>query len=301
MKATVLVNRVGKNGIGETVACLKDGDKALDALEKGIRIVESDPSVHSVGWGSWPNMSGEVELDASLMDGNSRKCGSVGALKGFRHPISVAKKVLEKLPHVLLAGEGAAQFARECGEEEGDNLSEEAERKYREWLSGHEALTGTDRAWATVDPESLKGTTVFITRWPGQGISTGVSTSGWAWKYPGRLGDSPVIGAGSYCDSRYGSGGCTGLGELTIRTNASHLIVYYLKQGLPVRDAVLNAAFEVDECMQDLPGTVVLHALDSGDDHFVCTVGAKQQIPYYYWEEGMNQPEKRESFLFGKK
>ncbi|MFP4385136.1 MAG: isoaspartyl peptidase/L-asparaginase [Spirochaetia bacterium] len=297
MKAAVLVNRVGKNGIEETVNVLRKGGSLADALESGIRIVESDPGVHSVGWGSWPNMDGILELDASMMDGNTRKCGAVGALQGFLHPITVARGVMEKLPHVFLAGEGAVKFAREIGAEEGDNLSSESLERYNSWRDRNASLSPIERAWKNVDPETLKGTTVFLVRHPEKGIASGVSTSGWAWKYPGRLGDSPVIGAGSYADSRYGGAGCTGLGELTIRTNASRLLVYYLKEGYPVREAVLRTAVEVAECMDDVKGTVVIHALDMKGSHSVCTVGAESQVPYWYWEEGMEKPEERESML----
>jgi L-asparaginase len=298
MKPAVLVNRVGKNGIEETINRLKGGGSPADALEAGIRIVESDPEVHSVGRGSWPNMDGILELDAAMMDGNTRKCGAVGALQGFLHPITIARGVMEKLPHVFLAGEGAAKFAREIGAEEGDNMSSEARKRYNMWLGRSRSLSPIERAWKNMDPESVKGTTVFLIRHPEKGAASGVSTSGWAWKYPGRLGDSPVIGAGSYADTRYGAAGCTGLGELTIRTNASRLLVYYLKEGYPVGEAVLRTAGEVAECMDEVKGTVVIHALDMKGGHSVCTVGAEKQVPYWYWEEGMEKPEERESVLF---
>src|SRR3954453_5584162 len=111
----IVTNNEGTSGIPVTARMLAEGATALDAIEAGIRLVESDETVRTVGRGGWPNLLGEVELDASMMDGTTLRTGSVGALKGFLYPIAVARAVMEKLPHVFLAGEGAARFAREIG------------------------------------------------------------------------------------------------------------------------------------------------------------------------------------------
>src|SRR6185437_13690924 len=117
----VVTNNEGTPGVPATARLLKEGAAGLAASEAGIRLVEADETIRTVGRGGWPNLIGEVELDASVMDGTTLRTGSVGALKGFLHPISIARAVMERLPHVLLAGEGAERFAREIGAEVGDN------------------------------------------------------------------------------------------------------------------------------------------------------------------------------------
>src|SRR6185312_9345012 len=199
----LVTNSEGTPGVGETARRLAQGDAALDAMEAGIRLVEADESIRTVGRGGWANLLGEVELDASVMDGTSLRTGSVGALKGFLHPVSVARAVMERLPHVFLVGEGAARFAREIGAEAGENLIPDSERVWRAWFE-KEVPETSKRRWAeaplvdlcrhAVDAEVGHDTTVFIGQ-DGKGeIAGAVSTSGWGWKYPGRLGDSPVVG-----------------------------------------------------------------------------------------------------------
>lgn len=122
----VVTNNEGTSGVPETARLLKSGAPALDAVEAGIRLVEADENVRTVGRGGWPNLLGEVELDASVMDGTTLRTGAVGALKGFLHPVSVARQVLERVPHELLVGEGAGRFAAEIGAEAGDLLTPHA-------------------------------------------------------------------------------------------------------------------------------------------------------------------------------
>jgi L-asparaginase / beta-aspartyl-peptidase len=222
-------------------------------VEAATRVVEANPDDHSVGYGGFPNLLGEVELDASIMDGTTLAAGAVGALKGFKHPISVARRVMDELPHVLLVGDGAARFAREIGMTEENLLTPEAETVYRQGLEG--ALPPDQQIWLTggiegnlarlskltTDPERAAGTVNFIAQ-DGQGrIASAVSTSGWAWKYPGRLGDSPVIGAGNYADDRYGACACTGWGELSMRLGTARSVVLYLRMGFGLEQACHQA------------------------------------------------------------
>jgi len=296
----VICNQVGGIGIRQTARVLAKGGKALDAVEAGIRPVEADPAIHSVGRGGWPNLIGEVELDASIMDGHTLRSGSVAALRGYAHPISVARVVMERLPHVLLAGDGAARFAHECQAECTENLTEETHAAWERWLASHGSTPSQVRdpsfaliplAWETVDPMEAKGTTVFLARDAKGHLAAGVSTSGWAWKYPGRLGDSPIIGAGCYADDRYGAAACIGHGELTIRASTARAVVLYLKMGLSLRRALEEAAADLDALDVDYAGWVTIHALNAQGEAEVLTWGSQSATEYWLWRDGMKEPQ----------
>jgi beta-aspartyl-peptidase (threonine type) len=195
----------GRVGIAAGWAILQAGGSALDAVEAATRLVEDNPDDHSVGYGGYPNLLGEVELDASIMDGTTLRAGAVGALKGYRAAISVARRVMEDLPHVVLVGDGAARFAAEIGMPRENLLTDHSERVWRaglegrtliDWQGAPELLAALLKRSAalTQDPEHVTGTVNFIAQDRQGRIASAVSTSGWAWKYPGRLGDSPIIG-----------------------------------------------------------------------------------------------------------
>src|SRR5262249_36858644 len=154
----------------------------LDALEKGVNVVEDDPAVHSVGYNGFPNRDGVVQLDAAIMDGRGHRAGAVGALEGIKNPISVARKVMERTNHVLLVGAGALAFAKQLGFKEQELLSPEVRA---EWKAGKPT-------------QFMHDTVCCIGLDPGGNLACAVSTSGLPDKLPGRLGDSPIIGAGSY-------------------------------------------------------------------------------------------------------
>ncbi len=226
---------------------LKRGGSALDAVVAATRVVEDNVDDHSVGTGGLPNILGEVELDASLMDGRTLRVGAVCALRGFRSPIEVARLVLEQLPHVLLAGDGAARFARECGCEECELLADEARGKWR-WRLRRVGETPESIArrvrlapivWRTIAEE--RGTVNVVALDRRGDLASAVSTSGWAYKYPGRVGDSPIVGAGNYCDSRYGAAACTGFGELAMRALTARTAVDHLRVGASAADAARAA------------------------------------------------------------
>ncbi|MFP6699905.1 MAG: N(4)-(beta-N-acetylglucosaminyl)-L-asparaginase [Alphaproteobacteria bacterium] len=299
MARILVTNNEGTPGVGTAARMLAAGSGGLDAIETGIRLVEADTTIRSVGRGGWPNLLGEVELDAAMIDGNSFRSGAVGALKGYLHPISVARAVMERLPHEMLVGEGAARFANEIGAETANNLIPDSERVWRQWFE--ETLSPAERArWPDVDltalcqqaidPEKGMDTTVFLSLDAQSEIMAGVSTSGWAWKYPGRLGDSPIIGAGCYADTRYGAAACTGTGEMAIRAGTSRAIVLYMKMGLSLAAAVDEAIDDLRRLRGGLIQRLTLHAIDCDGDHRVVTVNAEGQPSYWLWREGDEAP-----------
>jgi len=299
MARILVTNSEGTPGVGKTAEMLAAGAGGMDAIEAGIRLVEADTSIRTVGRGGWPNLLGEVELDAAMINGSSFRSGAVGALKGFLHPISIARAVMERLPHELLVGEGAARFAAEIGAETTNNLIPDSERAWREWFE--ENVPAADREkWPDVplaalcqqaiDPEKGMDTTVFLSLDSQQEIMAGVSTSGWAWKYPGRLGDSPVIGAGCYADSRYGAAACTGTGEMAIRAGSSRAIVLYMKMGLSLEAAVDEAIDDLRQLRGGLLQRITLHAIDRAGRHRVVALNAEKQLTYWLWREGDEAP-----------
>ncbi len=270
-------------GLVDGMAALRDGASATDAVEVALRAVESNPEDDSVGLGGLPNLLGQVELDASIMEGTGLRAGAVGALAGFLHPISVARKVMELLPHVLLVGEGAARFARETGAETGELLTEASLTKYRERLGASGVLAAVE----TDDPEvplyrllqqhmhyRPGGTANVIARDREGRLACGVTTSGWAFKYPGRLGDSPIIGAGGYADDRYGAAACTGLGEVALRLCTAHSLVRSLAAGQSADEACAAALQEAQELPLGMPFVLNILALDAqGRQAFWSTKG----------------------------
>src|SRR5256712_4797583 len=239
------------------------GGTALDAVEACAKIIEADPSDTSVGRGGKPNVLGEVELDASIVDGTTHRTGAVAALKGYLYPISVARAVMERTPHVFIVGDGAARFAREIGAERTQNLTPSTRKLWVERLRSVGETPATIRRLAKLLPVVRKtvreerGTCTFLAL-DGRGdIASAVTTSGWAYKYPGRVGDSPVIGAGNYCDSRYGAAACTGYGELAIRNVTAKTAVDRLATGMPP-DMVARAAIADANGLDDAAFNIVV-------------------------------------------
>ena len=301
MTATVLANGEGGVGMGEAIGALSKGRSALDAVEAGIRVAERDPSVRSVGVGGAPNILGEMECDAAIMCGSTLRAGSVGALKQYVNAVSVARHVMERTPHVMIVGEGALRLAREMGAEPGNLLTDEAHADYHEWLSDHVPLE-VMASWPDVPLASLvappaagkepRGTVAFLARRSDGEMAGGVSTSGWAYKYPGRLSDSCIIGAGLYVDDRYGGAACTHTGEMIIRAGLARAVVTYMKKGASSEDACREAFDDLRSLKGGITGPVIIHALDRAGNPFVLTTGNDGGIPYWFWREGMSRPER---------
>ena len=257
MAGIVVASSNGNVGIRQAVEVLRSGGSALDAVVAGIKPVEANPEDHSVGYSGLPNLLGVVELDASIMEGRGLRAGSVGALTTHQDAIEAARKVMEELPHVLIVGAGADRFATEMGLPAVDLLTDEAKAIWRERLTGE----NRDVAYAAriremvgelaSDPqfpeEPPHGTVNFIARDDNGDIACGVSTSGWAWKYPGRLGDSPIIGAGNYADNRWGAAACTGRGEMAQRCLTAHSVVTFMRFGMTLEDALRTAMIDLKQ------------------------------------------------------
>lgn len=212
----------GKPANEAALKVLEKGGSVLDAVEQGIWVVESDGHNPSVGLSGMPNAAGVVQLDSCIMDGVGHKAGSVAALEGIEHPISVARRVMEKTPHVMLVGEGAQKFALAQGFELAKSKSSKTEPARKDAKTkNHDtiALLGIDK---------------------NGNIAGGCSTSGWGGKLPGRVGDSPIIGSGLYVDNEIGAAGATGLGENVMRYCGSFLVVEYMRQGLSPEEACLE-------------------------------------------------------------
>jgi len=281
---------------------LRAGGTALDAVERVIREVESDPAEHSVGVGGWPNLAGEVELDASIMDGRDRRGCAVGAVRGFAHPISIARKVMELTQHVFLAGRGAEDFAREAGFAEEEPLTPEAARAWEQRLRAKVPADELPRLLArrtmlpyvllASDPQRTHGTVNVLALDERGDLASGVSTSGWAWKYPGRLGDSPVIGAGAYCDNRFGAAACTGHGELAIRASLARSIVLHLEYGAGLAAACARGLRDVPRPDTPVGGVLVVVAMDRHGGH-CCLSNAASSWGYAFQTATMAAAEVR--------
>jgi len=199
---------------------LKNGSSALDAVEAGAKVPEADPESSSVGFGGLPDEQGKVTLDACIMD-HTGNCGSVAFIQNIKHPISVARKVMEETKHVMLAGEGARQFAVSKGFEEMDLLTDVSRKKWEEWKKKKFKQT----------PHDTHDTISVLAQDSKGNLSGACTTSGWAYKLHGRVGDSPIIGAGLYVDNEIGCAAATGLGEEVIKTTGSFLVVELMRQG----------------------------------------------------------------------
>jgi N4-(beta-N-acetylglucosaminyl)-L-asparaginase len=221
---------------------LAKGGRALDAVEAGARIPEADMKNHSVGRAGYPDRDGHVTLDACIMD-EMGNCGAVAGMEDIDHPISVARLVMEKTPHVLLVGEGATQFAVEHGFKRQKLLTPESEKAWKEWLKKAEykpvinfenkqGLPGNQYNHDTIGMLALdaKGN-----------IAGACTTSGMAFKLHGRVGDSPIVGAGLYLDNEVGGATSTGVGEEVIRNVGSFLVVELMRQGYPPEQACKEA------------------------------------------------------------
>jgi len=215
---------------------LKQNGRALDAVEAGVKIPEGDPTERSVGYGGRPDRDGRVTLDACIMDENSN-IGSVACLEHIKHPISVARAVMEKTPHVMLVGDGALDFALSQGFKKENLLVADSEKEWKEWLKKSEYVPK-----ANIENHDTIG---MIALDANGNLSGACTTSGMAFKMHGRVGDSPIIGAGLYVDNEIGAATATGHGEEVIRIAGSHLVVELMRQGKSPQQACEEAVHRI--------------------------------------------------------
>jgi len=310
----IVASENGRAGALAALELLRSGGRALDAVELASRITEADPEEHSVGYSGLPNVLGEVELDASIMDGRTLRSGAVAAVKGYGHPITLARRVMEELPHVLVVGRGAERFAAELDQAPANQLTGEALRRWHERFVEFGIEPGTNQALREVAkrltrPINLQdkllkaakvdtlGTVNFLALDTHGDLASAVSTSGIAWKYPGRVGDSPIIGAGNYCDNRYGAVACTGMGELAVRVSTARSLVLYLKMGMTLQEAGQEALRDLYYIFTEPTQYMNIVALTPQGEHSGFTTVSNKT--YLYMTGNMEEPALAERTLLG--
>ncbi len=219
---------------------LSNGGRAIDAVEQGVRIPESDPNVTSVGYGGLPDRDGKVTLDSCIID-ETGNCGSVGCIQNIKNPISVARLVMEKTPHVMLVGEGATNFAVDNGFKLQNLLTAKAKQRWEEWLKNSKYIPKIEENHDTIGMVAVD---------KNGNLSGACTTSGLAWKYHGRVGDSPIIGAGLFVDNEVGGAAATGVGEAVMKTLGTFLIVEQMRMGKSPQEACEIA---IDRIVKKVP------------------------------------------------
>ncbi len=252
---------------------LSAGGAAMDAVEKGINVAELDPEVPSVGFGGMPNAAGVMEMDAAVMDGRTHAVGSVAALKDCKMPISVARAVSEKCRHSMLVSNGARQFAETQGVTRENALSEKASEKYQRWLADGNAK-----------PEFMHDTIGLLAMDSSGDIVAGCSTSGMAFKHPGRVGDSPLIGSGLYADNAAGAAATTGNGDEILKFCMSFLAVEFMRSG---ETAMAACRKVIERFIQMHPEKenedINLIALSPKGDYGAATL--RKKFPFGVWDD----------------
>jgi N4-(beta-N-acetylglucosaminyl)-L-asparaginase len=259
---------------------LSKGGSALDAAEQGVKVVEADPTSMSVGYGGLPDRDGKVTLDACIMD-HQGNAGSVSFLQDIMHPISVARRVMEETPHVMLVGAGARQFALDKGFEAMDLLTPEAKAAWEKWLQ-----TSEYKPIVNVENHDTIG---MICQDENGNLSGSCTTSGMAYKMHGRVGDSPIIGAGLFVDNDYGACVATGMGELMLKTLGSFLVVELMRQGRSAQEACEAAIqrivdkldykdFQVGYLAMDIEGNTGAYCIHPGFNYAEMSNGNNRLI-----------------------
>jgi N4-(beta-N-acetylglucosaminyl)-L-asparaginase len=247
-KPIVVASGNGLASVEKAMELIRIGHDPLDAAIEGVAIVEADPKDNSVGLGGLPNEDGVVELDAAVMHGPTHGGGSVASIRNIMHPAAVARLVMQRTRHCLLAGEGALRFARAHGFPEVNLLTDESRRIWLHWKETHDAaddwLPPPDDKVAAFVRETVANRvtgTIHCSVLDTHGdLGCTTTTSGLSWKIPGRVGDSPILGAGLYLDNEVGSAGSTGIGEANLLNLSSYLIVEGMRRGLHPKDAIIE-------------------------------------------------------------
>ena len=300
----LLANEEGRPGLNAALNALRAGKPGMDAIVSGVSEVERSLDARSVGYGGWPNLIGVMEFDASVMDGDTLQSGAVGGLQGIVSAVKVARLVMDESPHEILIGDGAQRFALDAGMELEETLYEDSRRTWQQTLAAsfsHEQLQAfPDGSLAALpvistNPELMRDTTVFLSRDVDQSLATASSTSGWAFKHPGRLGDAPICGAGFYADSAVGAVACTHTGEMTIRAATSSSIVNAMRAGASIDDAVQFGIDGLKRLRKGFLGGVVIHAMDAGGAHRVANFRCGEHIRYWLWSDVLSEPQLRDA------
>jgi N4-(beta-N-acetylglucosaminyl)-L-asparaginase len=240
-KPVAIASANGIRGVQKAFELLMQGTDTLDAAIEGVKIQELDPTDQSVGYGGLPNRDGVVQLDASCMHGPTKRAGAVGCIENIKTPSEVAKLVLKYTNNILLVGEGAKRFALSYGFKEEDLLTAESRQAWLKWRAN---LNPDDDYLDVPDTEAMvvrpTGTINCDVVTPGGDLSSVTTTSGLAFKIPGRVGDSAIVGAGQYCDNEVGAAGSTGRGESNIKVCGAFFIVDSMRRGMKPTDACLE-------------------------------------------------------------
>jgi len=299
----------GKPANERAAEVFKAGGNLVESVEKGINTAEDDPKVMSVGYGGLPNEEGVVELDAAIMDGTRHRAGSVCALHSIRNPISVARLVLERTRHTTLAGEGAFRFALKMGFQPQQLLTPESLQEWLRWKSNPHRETYWLTALRPEAPDELGGTgvspvslspagvggltaevhdTIGMVATDGKGhVVSGCSTSGTAWKIPGRVGDSPLVGCGVYADDNVGAASATGDGDLMTNYCTSLSIVHYMARGIAPQDACVDLLQHmVKTDPKNKEGPVCVIAINTRGEVGAASMQSQFRLKYALWREG---------------
>jgi isoaspartyl peptidase/L-asparaginase-like protein (Ntn-hydrolase superfamily) len=263
-----------------SIQILKKNGSALDAVEAGVRVTEADPENQSVGLGGRPDSEGNVTLDACIMDSEGN-AGAVGFLENIKHPISVARKVMEETDHVMLAGKGALKFALSKGFKRENLLTEASRRGWLEWQKNNRIKD----SWG---PNDDHDTITSLAQDNDGNLSGACTTSGLAYKLQGRVGDSPIIGAGMYVDNEVGAAGATGVGELVMKTCGSFLVVELMRQGYSAMEACNEA---VDRIVKQEGGQTKLQVgyIALGKDGSIGYSSIQKGFQYALYKDGVNK------------
>ena len=263
-----------------SIEVLKKNGSALDAVEAGVRVTEADAENQSVGLGGRPDSEGNVTLDACIMDSDGN-AGSVGFLQNIKHPISVARKVMEETDHVMLAGKGALKFALSKGFKRENLLTEASRRGWLEWQKNNRIKD----SWG---PNDDHDTITLLAQDNNGNLSGACTTSGLAYKLHGRVGDSPIIGAGMYVDNEVGAAGATGMGELVMKTCGSFLVVELMRQGYSAMEACNEA---VDRIVRQEGGKTKLQVgyIALGKDGSIGYSSIQKGFQYALYKDGVNK------------
>ena len=336
-KPVVISSANGMAACAKAMEMLKNNADTLDAVIAGVNIVELDPNDTSVGYGGLPNEDGVVELDASVTHGPTRRCGAVAAIQGIKTPSKIAKLVMEHTTHVMLVGEGALRFAEAHGYKKEDLLTDKARTAWLVWKESLRA-PGSLNNWISMDqnlaadaaplkqlkerfPNTDEGTLAWawqMARHPTYGtinclalnekgeMSGVTTTSGLAWKIPGRVGDSPIIGAGLYLDQDVGGAGSTGVGEENIRIAGGHTIVECMRRGMSPKEAVTEALKRVSRNYNDDKTKldkldIEFYALRKDGEHAAGSLwGSHRSYKVYTVNDGGESRHEPCVFLYGK-